>query len=315
MKDSSPVLIIIILFVLLGLAYSPLKNSTTSSRTSRIENKTSNNSAISPTDPNFGYTQNKNVAEEIKEAEKAIKKLEEELKDKSSEEKRSPYYNKVKMSRISGVRSNDPSKEYISLSTNLDKTQTVNITGWYLKSEVTGYYAMIGRATILPFPFTKADSDIVLQQKDRVYLVKGFSPIGISFRTNKCTGYFEENRTFTPRLPLQCPRPSTEDLPQFSTIYDREDECINLIKRIPRCTTKGNEYIRELPDTVTNSCKTYIKTQINYNSCVAKHFDDTDFPGNEYRVYLGKFGPLWRAKNEILNLHDKNGLIVDTISF
>lgn len=315
MKDSSPVLIIIILFVLLGLAYSPLKNSTTSSRTSKIENKTSSNSAISPTDPNFGYTQNKNVAEEIREAEKAIKKLEEELKDKTALEKRSPYYNKIRMSRISGVYSNDPSKEYISLSTNLLKTQTVNITGWYLKSEVTGYYAVIGKATLLPFPFTKADNDIVLQQKDRVYLVKGFSPIGISFRTNKCTGYFEEKQTFTPRLPLQCPRPSAEELPQFSTTYEREKECFDLIQSIPRCTTKGNEFLRDLPDTVTRSCKTYISTQINYNSCVAEHFDDTDFPGNEYRVYLNKFGPLWREENEIINLHDQNGLIVDSISF
>lgn len=318
MKDASPILIVIILFVLLGLAYSPLQKSNRgesagrSSGTSSVGTKSA--TTVAPK-PGFGYSPNKTVAEEIRDAEKAIKKLEEDLAEKTAEERRSPYFDKIRMSRISGIRQSDPSKEYLTISTNLEKTETVKITGWYLKSEKTGYYAVIGKAALLPFPFTKVESDVVLQQKDRVYVVKGFSPIGISFRTNKCTGFFEENRKFTPRLPLQCPRPSTENLPTFSKDYDREDECIALIRRIPRCTTKGNEYIRDLPDTVTGSCKTYIRTQINYNSCVANHFDDTDFPGNEYRVYLNKFGPLWREKDERINLHDQNGLIVDSISF
>lgn len=54
---------------------------------------------------------------------------------------------------------------------------------------------------------------------------------------------------------------------------------------------------------------------INYNACVAKHFGDTDFPGREYRIYLGKFGPLWRPEREKINLHDRSGLIVDTITY
>ena len=219
------------------------------------------------------------------------------------------------MSGISGLYGDDPNQEYISLYANLEKNEVVKITGWYLKSEVTGYYAVIGKASLLPFPFTKTDNDVVLGSGDRVYLTKGFSPIGISFRTNKCTGYFEENRTFVPGLSLDCPRPEGEKLPNFSNVYDRNDECLDIIESISRCTTISSQYIRDLPDTVSESCKTYITTQINYNSCVAKHFGDTNFPGNEYRVFLNKFGPLWRQRYDKINLHDKNGLIVDSVSY
>ena len=311
MEDKSPILIILVLFILLGLAYGPFQVS----KGAVTKRSNTDTSIVNETSSSLGTSPNKKVAEQIKDAEEEIKKLEKNLAEQTLASKRSPYYGKVVMSQISRVNTEDPSSEYISLSTYLEDNQTIKITDWYLKSEVTGYYAVIGKASLLPFPFTKTESNITLQQNDRVYLIKGFSPIGISFRTNACTGYFEENKNFTPSLPRECPRPINEDLPKFSSIPDRNDECIDILESIPRCTTKGNEFIRDQADTVTQSCKTYITTQINYNSCVAKHFSDTDFPGNEYRVYLNKFGSLWRDRNETINLYDQNGLVVDSISY
>jgi hypothetical protein len=315
-KDTGtkePLIILLILLVLAGLAYGPTKNSNPSG-----SNKSSNRNTISSigTTDNLGNSSNKSAAEEIKKAAAEVKKLEENLKKAEDRSKRSPYYSKITMSSsISGLQGSDPNREYISMSTSLSGTETVRITGWYLKSEITGYYAVIGKAALLPFSFTKTESDVILQKGDKVYLTKGFSPIGISFRTNKCTGFFEENRTFIPSLSLRCPFPKDEKLPKFSDVYDRNDECVALIERIPRCRTRDSEFIRDLPDTVSDSCKTYITTQINYNFCVARHFSDIDFPGNEYRLYLNKFGPLWRTKHDTINLHDENGLVVDTIKY
>lgn len=290
--------------------YSPLKKANLDKKSD-----TAGASSLSIKNENLGYSNNKDIANEIKKTENAIKKLEKNISKEIAESKRSPYYGKINMSKISGLNETDPNKEYVSISTRLAKNETVKITGWYFKSEITGYYAVIGGATLLPFPFTKNNNNIVLQNGDKVYITKGFSPIGISFRTNKCTGYFEENRTFTPNLSLQCPLPKSEKLPNFSSVYDRNDECLNIIERIGRCTTKDSEFMRKLPDTVPSSCKTYITTQINYNTCVAKHFGDTDFPSNEYRIFLNKFGPLWRTSHDTINLHDENGLIVDSISY
>lgn len=311
MKDNTPIFILILLIIFLGFAYSPLRNA----KPNNSGAFKSASSAAGTAGENSGYSSNKEVAEGIKNAEKDIEKLAENLNKAVSQNRRSPYYGKVSMSHISGLGNQDPSREYIRISTDLDRGETLKITGWYLKSEVTGYFAVIGKAALLPFPFTRTETEVVLQEKDKVILTKGFSPIGISFRTNKCTGYFEENRTFYPRLSLQCPRPIDEKLPQFSNVYDRNDECLDIIENIPRCTTKGSSFIRDLPDSVSSDCKTYITTRINYNYCVVAHFGDTDFPGNEYRLFLNKFGPLWRPEHDKINLHDENGLVVDSISY
>lgn len=314
MKEASPALVILIGFIILGIAYAPLKNASQNKDASGSDNPSSiqksNNSF-------FGFgNQNSNQTEEdkIKNTEKEIKDLEKEVQKKIEESTRSPYHGKVTLSSISKPWDGDPSKEYIYLYTNLDKNEEVNITGWYFKSEVTGNFVFIGGASLLPFPFSKNESNVVLKNGDRAIITKGFSPIGISFRTNKCTGYFEENRTFYPNLSTECPRIDTTKLPRFSTNLDRNDECVDLLERLPRCKTVDSEYIRDLPDTVVRECKTYMQTQVNYNSCVAKHFSDTNFPGNEYRIFLNKFGPLWRDKREKVNLYDQNGLIVDTFT-
>jgi hypothetical protein len=309
MKDiKEPLLILIALFILIGLAYSPLKNSIAK------QNKANTNSSIG-TGSNLGYSGNKSAAEGIKSAETDIKKLQENVNNAAGQSGRSPYYGKIRMSNIAGLRGNDPEREYLTLSTSLKNNETLKITGWYLKSEVTGYYVFIGTAALLPFPFTQTESDIVLQKGDKAYVTKGFSPIGISFRTNKCTGYFEENRTFVPGLMFQCPLPKDEKLPKFSNVYDRNDECLKIIENIQQCTTIDSRFIRDLPDTVAQSCKDYLTGQINYNTCVALHFSDTDFPKQEYRIYLNKFGPLWRPLHDTINLRDENGLVVASITY
>lgn len=314
MKEASPALVILIGFIILGIAYAPLKKAAEN----REANGGNNPSSIQSNNNSFfgfgNQNSNQTPEEEIKNTERKIENLEEEVQKKIEESTRSPYYGKVTLSSLSKSWDGDPSKEYIYLYTNLGKDEEVNITGWYFKSEVTGNFVFIGGASLLPFPFSKNESNVVLKNGDRAIITKGFSPIGISFRTNKCTGYFEENRTFYPSLSTECPLIEDDKLPKFSNDLDRNDECMDLLESLSRCTTVNSEYIRDLPDTVSSSCKTYMQTQINYNSCVAKHFSDTNFPGNEYRIFLNKFGPLWREKREKVNLYDKNGLIVDTFT-
>jgi len=318
MKIKEPFWILLVLFVLIGLAYSPLRKASQNNSSSQNTSSSISNPGQNPFVPqsgNLASSSNKIIGKDIKQAEEDIKTLEENIQKEIEKSKRSPYFGKISMSGITGLGNPDPNREFFNLYNYLKENETLKITGWYLKSEITGYFAFIGKAALLPFPFSKTESDIILQQGDRVYVTKGFSPIGISFRTNKCTGYFEENREFYPGLSLQCPRPIDEELPNFSDVYDRNDECLYQIRRINRCTTVGGEFIRDLPDTVSSFCKTYLTTQINYNTCIARHFSDTDFPGNEYRIYLNKFGPLWRPIHDKITLYDENGLVVDSYNY
>lgn len=300
---NSPVPILLILFVILGLAYAPLKD---------VKNNPSQNNTGSSA---INQNANQEVSRDVKDIEREVKKLAESVEENIENRNRSPFYEKVYMSDLIGQSSPDPNNQYFYLYTNLKPEESVNITGWFFKSSITGNYAILGKAALLPFPFTRTESDVVLRQGDRVIITTGFSPIGISFRTNKCTGFFEENRTFYPGLSLECPRPEDENLPKFSSIYDRQDECLDIIESLPRCRTVGSSFIRDLPDTVSSSCKTYMREQINYNTCIARHYSDTNFPGNEYRLFLNTFSHLWRKEREKITLYDRSGLIVDSIEY
>lgn len=308
MKDE--IIILIVLFIFIGFSWDSLKQE------ARVSNQSGlfGNASLSDTSSVQTEITEEEAARQIKEIERKAKELEKKITEAEKEKLRSPYYGKVSLSYISYLNDPDPSREYLTLYTNLNAGEKINITGWTLKSARSGNSATIGRASALPYPYTKNDSDVVLQQNHRVYLVKGFSPINISFRTNKCTGYFEQDRTFYPSLSLQCPSPRDEDLPQFSRLLDRDDECRELIERLSRCITPKFRW-KDLPDTITSSCKTYIDTQINYNVCVANHLSDTDFPGADWYVYLNRFGPLWRDRRETIKLYDRSGLIVSELSY
>lgn len=315
MKDS-PILWIIGGIIVLGFVFNPLKNGLKNNGGSLFKSSPSfAQLSNSQSESDLNNSSAKEVEDEIKKTESKINDLSRDIQKETGQSRRSPYYGKISVSGITGLWQNNPSQEYLTLTANLKSNEEIKITGWYLKSAVTGYYAIIPGASMLPFPFGPDQSDVALRQGDKAVLTKGFSPIGISFRTNKCTGYFEENRTFYPSLYLKCPLPKDEKLPLFSSDLDRNDECLNIIEKIPRCATVNSEYLRDLPDTVTNSCKTYLSTQINYNVCVSTHFGDTDFPGNEYRLYFNKLNALWRTSHDTIDLYDENNLIVATIKY
>ncbi len=289
MENKDAIFILVIIFILGGLAYGPAKEAAKN---------------------NTGTQNNNNSSYTLIEAQNT--RSADTNQTKSTE---SPFAGKITLSQILNRNNPDPSYEYIILYTHLNKGEFLDITGWYFKSQVSGYAVSIGKGSLIPYPNTKNDSDIVLQSGDTAYVVKGFSPIGISFRTNKCTGYFEQDRTFVPNILLSCPRPSEEKLPTFSSNLDENEACVKEIENLQYCIVPNSRYLKDLPDTIDSACKNYIATKINYNTCVANHEGEVSFLGNQYYIYLNKFGPLWRTGHDTINLYDKNGLVVDTIEY
>ena len=131
MNDKSPIFILIVLFVLIGLFYSPGKRIADQNRSQRLIEKNSDSSLNQKNTANLDYSQNKVIGEEIKDIEENIEKLNKNLEKKISENKKSPYADKIDISSVSGFYNNDPNKEYIYIYTNLEKTETIKITGWY----------------------------------------------------------------------------------------------------------------------------------------------------------------------------------------
>jgi len=227
----------------------------------------------------------------------------------------SPYLNAVSIR--DRVASASTTNEYLEIRVPKDSNQSVNITGWILKSEVTIKSSIIPKGAGVLRPGTVPNlQDIVLQPGDRAIISTGSSPAGTSFRENKCVGYYSEFQDFYPPLSRGCPAASSE-LSAFygpSLVYD--PGCIDYTRTIGQCETA---YFP--PDTVSPSCKKFAQRYFNYNGCLAAHGDDADFSGNTWRVYLnrvnsrGKTVPMWRSKHEVVRLLDTQGKTVAQFTY
>ncbi|MDP2665138.1 MAG: hypothetical protein Q8P23_00620 [bacterium] len=223
----------------------------------------------------------------------------------------SAYSNIVSMSHyVSNASSSDPESEYVEISVAQNASQSVKITGWTLESGATYKAELIPKGTRIPTSgVVNAAEDIVLEPGDRALIISGESPVGASFRENKCIGYLSAFQKFSPSLPQNCPSASNE-LSSFYGPYIHDPSCIDYANTLSRCQVPLTRM-----STLSDSCQSFLETRLNYNGCVNTHRNDSDFNGTTWRIYLGRTRPLWRTRHEIVKLLDDRGKTVDTFSY
>ncbi len=215
-----------------------------------------------------------------------------------------PYEGKVSIASINNPGSFD---EYVSLNFALDKGETLLITGWKLRSVRTGQETVIGGAANIPTVGVKDQSPIVLTSRSRVVVSIGNSPINTSFRINKCSGFLEEKNNFHPQLWTSCPR-VIDDAPDLSKNIN--DKCLDYLEGLPICRVPKERDFKDLG--LSNSCETFLKTKVNYPTCVANHAGDADFLEDEWRVYTNYRGLFGLKERDSIELLDNAGRVVDT---
>lgn len=224
----------------------------------------------------------------------------------------SPYRNLISTNQyVSGAGSADPKNEYIEIRIAQNAGVPVNISGWTLSSEATGNAAIIPKGTEVPANgVINAVQDIVLMPGQRAIIISGQSPIGASFRENKCIGYFSTFQKFSPSLPQNCPSPANELIDQYGSGYIRDSVCIDYVNTLARC-----QVVLSPPVKVSGVCQSFLIKYLNYNGCVEAHRNDADFKGDTWRVYLGRTTSMWRSKHELVKLLDTTGKTVDAFSY
>ena len=215
---------------------------------------------------------------------------------------------------VSNASSTDAREEYVELSVADNASAPVDITGWILGSGATGNEAVIPRGTAVPTSgVVNATSDIVLNPGDSAIVVSGISPVGASFRENKCIGYFGSAQTFTPPLPTDCPSAADELTMFYGKPYIHDPTCIDYADSLAPCqipTPAGSAPL-------SLACQDFLETHLNYNDCVITHGNDSDFAGTIWHIYLGRANdqPLWRENHEVVELLDRNDYTVDAFTY
>ncbi len=212
---------------------------------------------------------------------------------------------------IGGLGATDPDKEYISLYASSGAGSGVTITGWKIYSEALGHSFTIPQGASTPTSgIVNRVSPIVLLPGQTATITVGDSPVGFSFRTNLCTGYFEEFQNFTPSLSLSCPTPSS-DFDRFYLGNEHSlDACKAYLRTVPRCTIPNNE-----PSNIADDCYHFIDTYLNYNGCVVAHEGDAGFFGTEWRIFVKRDDAFFTKAHDTIKLLDENGKTVDLFSY
>lgn len=241
--------------------------------------------------------------------------LTENMEDALREENMSPYAEFVSITN-SNFYADRSDEEYITIHASSRLPSPVRITGWKLKSLVSDRTKTLpkGASYYAPSRLRRVENDIFLAPNERAVVISGDGDnFDTSFLINACTGYLAEEYDFTPSVPLSCPRLSNENLAQFRISpqdfddADDYDDCIEAIEDVPMCR-EGSPSSR-----VPGRCRIFIEDYSDYDGCYSLHQYDTDFLGNEWRIFLNSGSDLWRAEREAVALLDENGKVVDIV--
>ena len=215
----------------------------------------------------------------------------------------SPYFKKITIS--SAYAGYGSSYGQISLSAyNLSPSSTVDITGWQIKTNRSGAY--IPQAINLYDPSgLAAEGDIFFERGQFVYMYSSSGPFNL--RLNKCIGYIANSNKFTPQLPMTCPSVDQSAISKMGFT----GACENYIYSLGSCRVPN---LNNAPIPQNDyACRDYVSNNFNYKACFNAHVSDANFLSNQWWVWMGST-PLDRY-HDVVNLFDKNGLLVDEYKY
>lgn len=223
----------------------------------------------------------------------------------------SAYAGKVEIRSQWSGPSGAPHREYVIIRARDTNTERVTISDWSLMSAVNKRTAYIkqGLEMYQPGQGSASLGPITLAPGDEAVVATSRSPIGYSFRLNKCAGYLDQFQDYLPQLPHECPYPDTEARTAGVSVQN-DNACISYLEGMGQCRIDAAPGAN-----LSQDCRQFITTRLTYQGCTAAHQGDADFKSRQWRVFLGYDEELWRDKREVLVLLDSAGKVVDSISY
>lgn len=226
-----------------------------------------------------------------------------EIPNNFKREQLSPYFRKIRISSASAYSTiNYHSK--ISLNSYLNNNETINITGWKIKSN-NGEIEIPKAVDNYDLSILAVPKDIILKNYGYLNIYSNKSAINQNIRLNKCAGYLENFYNFVPPLSQNCPL----IYESRSAIAGLAGYCQSYIYSIGSCKLPDTAIYNSFPGTDEgNACRNYLNT-ISYSTCLKKHSKDEDFFKNEWWIWVAKI--ILDQTHDRLRLFDEKGLLAD----
>jgi hypothetical protein len=220
----------------------------------------------------------------------------------------SPYFDEITIIDVDPPDANaNPS--LVTITNNLPSGQTANITGWTLYGEKGSVTIPSGAEKYNP------DDSSSWQNGDIVYISSKESPFGsgqVSFRPNKCMGYYLNSITFKLPISRNCPTQYSSNLPTYLS-----EKCKNFISQnVGTCEFPNPTEMSEDDIYDDVQCVDYMNLNYNYKGCFRNYSNDSNFTEPRWHIYTN------RGEREIIDrygdtvyLKDSNGLIAAKYCF
>ncbi len=213
------------------------------------------------------------------------------------------------------AKTTDMFYEYVEIIANEKNVQPINISNWSVQSLVSDEWIGIPQGAELYIANEVNElQDIYLQPGDRVIISTRQSPVGVSFRVNKCSGFLGTTQDFAPSIQSSCIDPKTVLIPTAPNLKEFGGSCVEFIEGMDRC-----KYVTDSLrgfESLTQACREYIQPRLTYNFCSASFKDDSDFYSKKnWRIFLNQDRLLWRENYEIIRLLDENNKTVDVFNY
>ncbi len=216
----------------------------------------------------------------------------------------SPYYQKVEIRNVYADEDNFR-KDYLELRNNDDNA--INISDWTIDTK-GGTITIPKAAKRLNYPYSDSSQvDIELSEKDEVIISMSLAPNGVNFLVNKCTGYLDQSSQYHPSLSEDC---SDLDESEYSHL---KKTCRDFIEDLDECEIP--DYSENFSVASDSECTTFLTEKFNYSQCYQDYYQEADFLGDEWRVFLGKSIDSLDNDSDTLILKDENGLVVDEYDY
>ena len=213
------------------------------------------------------------------------------------------------------ISTQDVQTEYIEIRALETNAQPINISNWSLQSMVSDEWISLPQgAPLYALGEVNEIQDVYLTPGESAVIATRQSPVGISFRVNRCSGFLNDTQTFEPKIKTACMKPTDILPPTAENIKKYGSSCISFVEQQKKCsyTTSESRGVDEL----TQECRDFIQPRLTYSHCIDIHAGDADFyDKQEWRLFLNQDYALWRENYEIIRLLDEKHRTVDVITY